>query len=77
MQVPFARAPVSSETSLLSVQYVNGNDPSDTVNGEAVKINWLSTFRFSVAAYYGVINETDVELMKVCPRSASLPRRPS
>lgn len=49
------------------MQYVNVNDPSDTVNGEAVRINWLSTFRFTVAAYYGVINEVDVELMEVCP----------
>jgi len=49
------------------MQYVNGNDPSDTVNGEAVGINWLSTFRFTVAAYYGVINEADVKLMEVSP----------
>lgn len=73
MQVPFARAPVSSETSLLSVQYINGNDPSDTVNDEAVRINWLSTFRFTVAAYYGVINEVDVELMEVLDIPGPLP----
>ena len=39
MQVPFARALVFNETSLLSVQYINGNDPSDTVNDETVRIN--------------------------------------
>jgi len=76
VQVPFARASLSSETNLLSMQYVNGNDPSDTVNGEAVGINWLSTFRFTIAAYYGVINEADVKLMEVCPRSSSSSRRP-
>lgn len=73
VRVPFARAPVSSGMSLLSVQYVNSNDPSDTVNGEAVRINWLSTFRFAVAAYYDVINEADVELMEVCVPAPPLP----
>jgi len=36
----------------------------------------LSTFRFTVDAYYGIINEADVKLMEVRPRSSSSSRRP-
>lgn len=65
----FARARISSETSLLSVRHVNGNDPSYT---KAIRINRLSTFHFTIV-YYGTINEANVELMEVSPRSLILP----